>query len=90
MEIDINTNDDLLNFIKREDVTLKQAHDVSIAYLRVLSVFEYESKEHLIESVTAFINRWGDVKEKPIFLDQLNEHFMISDIAKNHLKHEPK
>jgi hypothetical protein len=90
MEIDINTNDDLLEFIKRDDVTLKQAHDVSLAFLKVLSIFEYESKQHLIESVTAFINKWGDVKEKPIFIDQLNEHFMIEDIAKNHFKHEPK
>lgn len=90
MEIDINTNEDLLNFIKRDDVTLKQAHDVSLAYLRVISIFEYESKEHLIESVTAFINRWGNVKEKPIFLDQLNQHFMINEVAQNHFKHEPK
>ena len=90
MQIDINTNDDLLEFIKRDDVTLKQAHDVSLAYLRVLSIFEYESKQHLIESVTAFINKWGNVKEKPIFIDQLSQHFMIEDIAKNHFKHEPK
>ena len=90
IELDINTNDDLLEFIKRNDVTLKQAHDVSLAYLRVLSIFEYESKEHLIESVTAFINRWGNEQCRPIFIDQLNEHFMVTDIAKNHFKNEPK
>ena len=90
IEFDINTNDDLLEFIKRDDVTLKQAHDVSLAFLRVLSIFEYESKQHLIESVTAFINKWGNVKEKPIFIDQLSQHFMIEDIAKNHFKHEKK
>jgi hypothetical protein len=88
MEIDINTNDDLLEFIKRKDVTLKQAHDVSLAYLRVLSIFEYESKEHLIASVEDFIKRWGNEQCRPIFIDQLNEHFMIEDIAKNHFKHE--
>jgi len=89
MEIDITTSAQMLEFIKRPDVSLKDAQDIAINFLKVITIFEYENKEHLISSVEAFVNRWGDdCQERPIFLDQLKEHFMIKDIATNHTKHE--
>lgn len=86
MEIEINTYDDLLEFINRPDVPAKKALEVSCAFLRVIDVtFEEVKKENVIKDVTDYINRWchEGTFERPIFLCQLEDEFSIKDLARH-------
>jgi hypothetical protein len=73
MEVQLNTYDDLLQFINRADVSFNVARQIVEKFLTVL-ILEIGTKEKLIEAVEKYIDDYGSLPanhEKPIFLDWL-------------------
>jgi len=70
MEVTINNFNELLDFIKREDVNSRQATEIVCKALKVVSIFE-QSKEDLIKQTEFFIDTYcqNNNSERPIFLD---------------------
>ena len=83
MEITISNYAELLDFIKREDITTEQAQEVVCKFLKVVC-FPERTKEQLIDSTEKYINLFGkrDKSSRPIFLEQSTEYFNIKDIYK--------
>lgn len=73
MIIEINTTAELLEFIKRDEVTAEQGVQVVCKVLNVISLFE-KSKDELINLTEDYINKYytGEKKETPLFLERLN------------------
>jgi hypothetical protein len=71
-EIHINNGADLMEFIKRDDVTAKQGVKVVCAVLKLISLSE-KTKAELIEITEHFITNYYTNKdcEKPLFLEIL-------------------
>ena len=84
MTIQINNTTELLEFIKREDVTVKQATEIVRKALRVVCLFEM-TKDKLIKDTEYHINKYciNNTGERPIFLGQLDLDFSIKDVFKN-------
>ena len=78
MTFEINTNDDLLTFIKREDVTSDQASKVVATFLNVKVCFKC-SKEEIIKATEHYVKTFAGVDDKPIFLFQKGLDFDIKD-----------
>ena len=74
MKIEIKTFDDLLNFIKLDEVTKEQASETIGKVLSVL-MFEYEDKSKLIRDTENFIETYcrNNSNERPIFLTPLTD-----------------
>jgi hypothetical protein len=73
MEIQLNTYNDLLQFIFRTDVSYDIARQITQKFLSVL-ILEIGTKEKLIIAVQEYIHTYGNLPanhEKPIFLDWL-------------------
>ena len=71
MEIVITNNDEMLSFIKRDDVNFALAMQVVEKYLKVL-VLDNKNKEKLISDVEIHLERFGHYEsswETPLFLD---------------------
>jgi len=70
IQITINNFDDLLDFIKRDEVNSIQATEIVCKALNVISIFE-QSKDDLIKQTEHFINTYcqNNSFERPIFLD---------------------
>ena len=71
MEVQLNTYDDLLQFINRTDVNFNIARQIVEKFLSIL-IIEIGSKELLIEAVEKYIINYGNLPataEKPIFLN---------------------
>ena len=83
MTIQINNTTELLEFIKREDVTVKKATEIVCKALRVVSLFEM-TKDKLIKDTEYHINKYclNNIGERPIFLGQLDLDFSIKDVFK--------
>jgi hypothetical protein len=81
MNITINNYNDLLKFIKREDVNSKQATEVVCKALNVLCIFE-KSKDEVIKATEYYINRFckNGNSQRPLFLEQKEDQFNIKDI----------
>ena len=79
--IEINNTTDLLAFIKRNDITSKQATKVVCKALKIICLYEL-SKEQLIKNTERVIDIWinNDYKEKPIFLDFPTIDFDITQV----------
>ena len=79
--ITITTPAELLDFIKRDDVTPKQATEIVCKVLRVVCIFEI-TKDKLIKNTEYHINKYciNYSGERPIFLGQLDLEFNIKDI----------
>jgi hypothetical protein len=84
MTIQINNTTELLEFIKREDVTVKQATEIVCKALRVVCLFEM-TKDKLIKDTEYHINKFCqiNIEKRPVFLGQKNLEFSIKDIYKN-------
>lgn len=81
--MEINNYNDLLEFIKRDDVTTKQATEVVCKALKVLIIFEI-TKEELIKCTENYITQWSMYEgERPIFLEQTEPEFNIKDVFKS-------
>lgn len=80
MKIQINDYNDLLNFIKRDDIETKQATEIVCLTLNVFCPLLL-SKEELIESTEYYINKFGQnrTSERPLFLQQKEFEFSIKD-----------
>jgi hypothetical protein len=73
MEIQLNSYNDLLQFIILPNVNFDIARQVTQKFLTVL-IIEIGTKEKLIEAVQKYIDDYGNLPanhEKPIFLDWL-------------------
>jgi hypothetical protein len=84
MTIQINNTTELLEFIKREDITVRQATEIVCKALRVVCFFEM-TKDKLIKDTEYHINKYciNNSGERPIFLGQLDLEISIKDIYKN-------
>jgi Asp-tRNA(Asn)/Glu-tRNA(Gln) amidotransferase B subunit len=84
MSITINNFNELLEFIKRDDITARQATEIVCKALRVVCLFE-KTKDELIKDTEYHINKFcqNNIEERPIFLEQKNIEFRIKDIYKN-------
>jgi len=73
MTFEISTSDDLLTFIKREDVSVKQGISVVKAFFSVIVLVELD-KEQLIKETEYHIATYcnNNVKERPIFFGQMD------------------
>lgn len=81
-KMEINNYDDLLEFIKREEVTAKQASEIVCKALNILILFEMP-KEELIKCTENYITQWSMYEgERPIFLEQKEVNFNVKDIFK--------
>jgi len=80
MEVEINNYTDLLNFIKRDDISVENASLLVNKTLHVFSPIKL-SKEDLIKETEIFINKYclNGNKEHPIFLGS-NIPFGIDDL----------
>jgi hypothetical protein len=84
MKVIIRSYKDLVQFLERKEVTNEFAHEVTEKVLKVLTIFQFETKAELVEAVKEYIVKFCDVegKEKPIFLRQKGEDFDIKDVFK--------
>lgn len=67
--IEINTFEDLLQFIEQNDLTHKQISDIVQASTNSILINKYERKEDLIHDLKQFWSRWKNHNEKPIFIN---------------------
>ncbi len=78
----INNYDDLLEFIKRDDITSQQASEIVCKALKILIIFEMP-KEELIKCTENYITQWSMYEgERPLFLQQTKTDFNVKDIFK--------
>jgi hypothetical protein len=84
MNIQINNYNELLEFIKREDVSVKDATEIVCKALRVICVFE-KTKNELIKDTEYHINQFCQIdrNEQPIILGQTNLDFDIKEVFKS-------
>jgi hypothetical protein len=80
MTIQINNYTDLLEFIKRKDITVKQATEIVCKALNLVCIFE-KSKDEVIKDTEYHIKTFcqNTNSERPIFLGQTNIEFSIND-----------
>jgi len=81
MKITINNYDELLEFVKREDVSVKDATEIVCKALGVICLFE-KTKEELIKDTENHIKQYcqNDSLGQPIFLGQTNLDFDIKEV----------
>jgi hypothetical protein len=84
MEILINNHNELLEFIKRKDIPVKQATEIVCKSLGVICLFE-KTKDELIKDTENHIKQYcqNDSLGQPIFLGQTNLDFDIKEVFKN-------
>ncbi len=69
-DITINGFEELVYFLKSNDLTVKQTIQIIAEGLKVHFYFgDYKTKEELIDALETFWDKWGDQPEKPIFGD---------------------
>ncbi len=81
MSTTINSYDELLEFIKRNNINNKQATEIVCKALNVLCIFA-KSKDEVIKATEYYINRFckNGNSQRPLFLDQKEDLFNIKDI----------
>lgn len=86
MQVNINTTAELLEFIKRDDVTADEAVEVVSKFLNVFTMFFVDdknqiNKDEVIKSTEYYITKWcqNNTGERPLFLDQKTDEFNIKD-----------
>ena len=81
MEVTINNFNELLDFIKKDEVNSKQATAIVCKALNVLCIFEM-TKDEVITATEYFINKFcrNYTGERPIFLGQKESEFSIKDV----------
>jgi Golgi nucleoside diphosphatase len=84
MEFQINNYNELLDFIKRDNINAKQATEIVCEALNVISLFDDFTKVEVIETTEYFINKFciNYTGERPIFLGQKENEFSIKDVYK--------
>jgi hypothetical protein len=81
MKTTINNYTELLEFIKRKDITSIQATEIVCKALNVICIFEMQKNE-VIEATEYHIKTFcqNNNSEHPIFLTQKNSKFNINEI----------
>jgi len=86
MEIQINNTAELLEFIKRDDVTADEAVEVISKFLNVFAMFFVDgnnqiNKNDVIKQTEYYISKWceNNTGERPLFLCQKEDEFSIKD-----------
>jgi hypothetical protein len=70
MTITINTFDQLIEFIKANNLNVEQSKLLIEPCLNVLIIFDYPNTEVLIKLATDHWNKWKNYEgERPLFLD---------------------
>jgi hypothetical protein len=84
MTIQINNYDELLEFIKREDIEPKEATSIVCKALKIVSLFEM-TKEELIIATAYYIKNFcqNEKQERPLFLNQISLEFDIRQVFKS-------
>lgn len=80
-QITINSTHELLEFIKRDEVTVQQATQIVCASLKVFSITE-KTKTQLIQITESYIEKNSLNEDRPIFLEQSGVTFSINDLYK--------
>jgi len=65
----INNEDKLLEFVKREDISLKQAREVVGTSLTLVMFDEEETKEEFILKFETFLDKYGGlpITDRPLW-----------------------
>lgn len=83
MTIEINNYNELLEFIKREDINPKEATEIVCKALTVVSLFEM-TKDEVLTATEYYIKTFCQTAgERPLFLNQCSLNFDIRDIFKS-------
>ena len=83
MEFKINNHNELLEFIKREDINPKQATEIVCKALNVIALFEM-TKDEVITATEYYINKFCQTAgERPMFLTQKENDFSINDVYRS-------
>jgi hypothetical protein len=68
-EIRLNTFKELVNFMKRQDVTIEQVAEIIYqGYKIIVFVENFKSKDEIIETFCEVYEKYKNTKEKPIFM----------------------
>ena len=80
MTVQINNYNELLEFIKRDEINTKQATEIVCKALTVVSLFEM-TKDEVIIATEYYINTFCQAAgERPLFLNQCSLDFDIRDV----------
>ena len=79
MQITINTHEDLVSFLERDDITPEIAKEVTSKFLKLIVLYN-KPVDELRKEVLRYIETFKGRKENPIFLEQLEPEFKISHI----------
>lgn len=79
--IKINTTDELLEFLERDDIEVSDMYNVASSFLNTIPLFfSNQTKEELRSKVKHYIERFGHLEKRPFFLEQKGEKFDIKDV----------
>ncbi len=79
MQVTINTHEDLISFLERDDITPGIAKEVTSKFLKLIVLYN-KPVDELRKEVLRYIETFKGRKENPIFLEQLDLEFSITDI----------
>ena len=68
MEIRIDTFDDLIQFLKTNELTPSEVNEIINRALKCFFIDE-RPKDEMIEALVTHWAKWKHVKERPIFID---------------------
>ena len=68
MEVRIDTFEDLIEFLKTNDLTSEQTNDIIRQSLKCFFI-DNRPKDEMIEALIIHWNKWKHAKEKPPFID---------------------
>ena len=68
MNYPINNFNELIRFFERPEVTVEQIEEITSKSLYVFFTSKH-TKEDAIKLLVEFWNKWGETREKPIFID---------------------
>lgn len=68
MNYSINNFNELIRFFERPEVTVEQIEEITAKSLYVFFIGK-NTKEDAIKKLIKFWDKWGETREKPIFID---------------------
>jgi len=68
-ETRIEGYNELIDFLRSNDLTVKQTKQIIHQALKVLFIMEYKTKEDLIDALEVYWDKWGNSEDKGIFGD---------------------
>jgi hypothetical protein len=84
MTLHINTYEDLIQFLERDNIDIEIMQRVAHKFLRTVPLsFSDLTKEQFRKQVKGYIERFADCEDKPLFLEQRQKEFNIRDIYRS-------